>query len=99
MYCGKGAADWFLLLILVTPSELVMRPLWDSEGSAGFDFTSLKQKDVYHSRIRRIGRLADRLDAFTAIKSPGMRCQWSLFLRPSSKTSPGMVTWDFLAAT
>jgi hypothetical protein len=40
---------------------------------------------LYH--IRQIGRLADHLDAFTTIKSPGMRRQQSL--RPATKTSLG----------
>jgi hypothetical protein len=51
MYCSqrfihhqKVATDSFLLLGQTTPSKFVMRPPWDSERSASFDFTSLKQK-------------------------------------------------------
>jgi hypothetical protein len=51
MYCSqqfihrqKMAADSFLLLVQTTPSKFVMTPPWDSERSASFDFTSLKQK-------------------------------------------------------
>ncbi len=45
-----------------------MRPPWDSERSAGFDFASLKQKKIRRSRIRRIVRLTDCLGAFAGIK-------------------------------
>jgi hypothetical protein len=38
--------------------------------SAGFDFTSLKQKKSAISVFVGLERLADRLDAFAAIKSP-----------------------------
>ncbi len=48
-----------------------------------------EQKNVHRSRIWRIGRLADRLDAFAAIKSPGIRCQRSPFLCPSTKPALG----------
>jgi hypothetical protein len=40
----KVAADSFLLLVQTTPSKFIMRPPWDSERSASFDFTSLKHK-------------------------------------------------------
>jgi hypothetical protein len=40
----KVTANSFLLLVQTTPSKFVMRPPWDSERSASFDFTSLKQK-------------------------------------------------------
>jgi hypothetical protein len=66
-----------------------MRPPWDSERSAGFDFASLKQKKIRRSRIRRIIRLKDCLGAFAAIKSLAMRSRQSLFLRPFAKTGPG----------
>jgi hypothetical protein len=81
----------------VTSSTLFMRPPSDSERPAGFDFASLKQKKVHRSRVWQIERLADRLDAFTAIKSPGTRHQRSQFLRPSTKTGPGKTILDFLA--
>ncbi len=93
----KAVADSFLLLIRVTPSTFFMGPLWDSERPAGLDFASLKQKKVRRSSIRRIERPADRLDTFAAITSHGMRRQQSLFLRPSTKTSPGTTIWDFSA--
>jgi hypothetical protein len=97
IYRLKAAADLFLLLIQATPSTFFMGSSWDSERLAGFDFTSLKQKKVRRSRIRRIERLANRLDAFAAIKSPGMRRQWSPFLRPATKTGPGTTILDFSA--
>jgi hypothetical protein len=90
IYCRKAAVDTLLLLIWVTPSKFFMRPPWDSERSAGFDFASLKQKKIRRSRIRQIVRLADRLGAFAAIKSLTMRCRQSLFLHPSTKNRP----WD-----
>jgi hypothetical protein len=97
IYRLKVAADPFLLLIQVTPSTFFMGPSWDSERPAGFDFATLKQKKVRRSRIRQIERLADHLDAFAAIKSPGMRRQWSPFLRPTTKTGPGMTILNFSA--
>ncbi len=93
----KGGADLFLLLIWVTPSKFFKRPLWYSERSAGFGFASLKWKKFRCSRIRQIVKLADCLDAFAAIKSPGMRLLWSLFLQPCTKPGPGTTVWDFLA--
>ncbi len=89
IYRRKAAADSFLLLIWATPFKFFMRPPWDSERSAGFDFASLKQKKIRHSRIRQIVRLTDRLGAFAAIKSLAMVHQQSLFLRLSTKTGPG----------
>ncbi len=80
-----------------TPSRFVIRLPWDNERSAGFDFTSLKPKNVRRSRIRQIGRLTNHLDAFAAIKSPRMRHQLSLFLRHSTKTGPGVTLRIFLA--
>jgi hypothetical protein len=80
IYRRKAAADSFLLLIWATPSKFFMRQPWDSERPAGFDFASLKQKKVCRSRLRQIERLADRLDAFVAIKSPRMRRQQSVSL-------------------
>jgi hypothetical protein len=70
--------------------------------------TTLGQREVCRIRlclsgkekgscIQQIERLADRLDAFNAMKSPGMRHWWSLFLCPSTKTGPGMTIWDFSA--
>jgi hypothetical protein len=98
IYVQKAAADSLLLLILATPSKFFMRPPWDSERPASFDFASLKQKKVRCSRIRQIKSLADHLDAFATIKSPGMRLQRSPLLRPSTKTSPGTTIWDFSAS-
>jgi hypothetical protein len=89
--------DSFLLLIQATPSLFFMGLPWDSERPASFDFASLKQKKVRHSHIWQIERLADHLDAFSAIKSSGMRRQWSRFLRPFTKTGPGTMTLDFSA--
>jgi hypothetical protein len=89
IYRQKAAADLFLLLIRATPSKFFMRLPWDSERSAGFDFASLKQKKIRRSHIRQIVRLADRLDAFAAIKSLAGRRRQSLFLRPSTKSDPG----------
>ncbi len=97
LYCRKEAADSFLQMIQATPSTFFMGPLWDSERPAGFDFASLKPKKVCHSRIRQIERLAYRLDAFAAIKSPGMRHPWIPFLRPFTKTSPRMTILVFSA--
>jgi hypothetical protein len=77
----KGGSGLVFAAGSVTPSKFVKRLPWDSESSAGFDFTSLKQKKVHRSDIQRRGRLADRLDAFATIKS--------LVLHPSTKTDPG----------
>ncbi len=89
MYRRKAAADSFLLLVRATPSKFFMRPPWDSERSAGFDFASLKQEKICRSRIRQIVRLMDRLGAFAAMKSLAMVRRQSLFLRPSIETGPG----------
>jgi hypothetical protein len=97
IYCRKVAADPFLVLVRGSPFRFVIRAPWDNKRSAGFDFISLKPKNVCCSRIRQIGRLLDCLDAFTAIKSPGMRCRWSLFLRPSTEIGPGVTVWVFSA--
>ncbi len=75
--------------VRATPSRFVLRPPWKSESSTSFDFTSVKQKNVRRSHIRRKRRLTDRLDAFATIKSLLMRCQRSPFLRPSTETSLG----------
>jgi hypothetical protein len=80
--------DSFLQLIQATPSTFFMGPSWDSERPAGFDFASLKQKNVRRSRIRQTERLADRFDAFATIKFPGMRRRWIPFLRPLHKNRP-----------
>ncbi len=96
-YCRKAAVDSFLQLIQATPSTFFMGPPWDSERPAGFDFTSLKPRKVCCCCIRRIERLAYRLDAFAAIKSPRMRRQWILFLRPFTKTGPGKTILVFSA--
>ncbi len=97
IYRRKAAADRFLLLIRATPSQFFIRPPWDSVRPAGLDFASLKQKKVCCSRIWQTERLVNRLNAFVAIKSPGMRRQRSPFLRPSTKTSPGTKICDFSA--
>jgi hypothetical protein len=41
--------------------------------------------------------LADNIDAFTAIKSPGLRQRCGLDHRPSTETHPGMTIRTFLA--
>jgi hypothetical protein len=64
------AVDSLLLLIWATPSKFIMKPPWDSERSPGFSFTYQKQKKVCCSSVWRIGRLADCLDSFAAIRSP-----------------------------
>ncbi len=97
IYHRKVAAGSFLLLIQATPSKFFIRPPWDSERPAGFNFVSLMQKKVRRSRIRQIEGLADRLDAFVAIKSLRMRCQRNPFLRPSTKTGPGTRICEFSA--
>jgi hypothetical protein len=97
LYRRKAAVDLFLQLIQVTPSTFFMGPPWDSERPASFDFASLKPKKVCRSCIQRIERLAYRLDAFAAIKSPRMRRQWIPFLRPFTKTGPGMTILVFSA--
>ncbi len=94
-YRQKAAAELFSVPVRVTPSRFVLRQPWDSERSAGFDFTSLKPKNVRRSRIRRIRRLTNRLDAFAAIKSLLLRRQRSPFLRPSTETGPGAMIWSF----
>jgi hypothetical protein len=97
IYRQKAAVGLFFLLVWVTPSKFFMRPTWDTESIAGFDFASLKQKKVHPSRIQWIERPADRLDTFATIKSPGIRCQRSLFLCPPTKTGPGTTIWDISA--
>jgi hypothetical protein len=79
IYRWKALAEQFLVLVQAIPSRFVLRLPWDSERSAGFDYTSLKPKNVRCSHIRRIGRLTNRLDAFAAIKSLLMRRRQSLF--------------------
>jgi hypothetical protein len=91
IYGQKAAADPFLLLVRTTPSRFVIRLPWDSERSAGFDFTFLKPKNVHCSCIRQIGRLTDHLATFAAIQDPKVRCQRSPFLRPS--TEPALGRW------
>ncbi len=81
--------------VRATPSRFVLRQPWDSERYAGFDFTSLKPKNVRRSRIWRIRRLTNRLDAFAAIKSLLLRHQQSPFLRPSTETGPGAMILVF----
>jgi hypothetical protein len=78
------AVGSFFTTGLGDPSKIFMRPTWDNERLTSFNFTSLKQKKVRHSRIRQIERLADCLDAFDAIKSRGMRRQ----------RSPLKIGWD-----
>jgi hypothetical protein len=95
LYCRMVAVDSFLQLIQATPSTFFMGPPWDSERPAGFDFASLKQKKFRHSRIRQTERLADRFDAFAAIKSPGMRRRWIRFFAPSQKPALGRRYWTF----
>jgi hypothetical protein len=95
LYRRKAAVDSFLQLIQATPSTFFMGPPWDSERPAGFDFASLKPKQVCGSRIRQIERLAYRLDAFAAIKSPEMRRQWICFFAPSHKPALGQRYWSF----
>jgi hypothetical protein len=51
IYHQKAAPDSFLQLIRATPSTFFMRPPWNSERPAGFDFASLKQKKVRCSHI------------------------------------------------
>jgi hypothetical protein len=97
LYRQTAAVDSFLQLIQATPSTFFMGPPWDIERPASFDFASLKQKKVYRSRIRQTQRLADRFDTFAAIKSPGIRRRWMPFLRPFTKTGPGMAILDFSA--
>jgi hypothetical protein len=96
-YRRKAAADPFLVPIRATPSRFVLRQPWDSERSAGFDFTSLKPKNVRRSRIRRIRRLTNHLDAFAAIKILLLRRRRSPFLRPSTETGPGAMIFVFSA--
>jgi hypothetical protein len=67
IYRQKSAADSFLLMILATSSNFIMRLLLDSQRSASSNFTSLKQKKVCHSCFRQIGQLADRFFVFAAI--------------------------------
>jgi hypothetical protein len=67
IYRQISAADSFLLMLQVTPSKFIMRPLLDSERSASSDFTSLKQKKVHRSCFWQIGQLADRFFVFAAI--------------------------------
>jgi hypothetical protein len=93
----KAAVDSFLQLIQASPSTFFMGPPWDSERPASFDLASLKPKKVCRSRIWQIERLAYCLDTFAAIKSPGMRLQWIPFLRPFTKTGPGMMVLVFSA--
>jgi hypothetical protein len=97
LYRRTAAVDSFLQLIQATPFSFFIGPPWDNERPAGFDFASLKQKKVRRSRIRRIETLADRFNAFAAIKSPRMRRQRSPFLRPFTKTGPGTAILDFSA--
>jgi hypothetical protein len=97
LYRQTVAVDSFLQLIQATPSTFFMGPPWDSERPASFDFASLKQKKVYRSRIRQTERLADRFYTFAAIKSPEIRRRWMPFLRPFTKTGPGMAILDFSA--
>jgi hypothetical protein len=93
IYRQKAVADSFLLLIRATPSKFFMRPPWDSERPAGFGFASLKQKKVCRSRLRQIERLADRLDAFVAIKRLfGLKIGWDIvrgfLMEAASMASP-----------
>ncbi len=97
IYCRKAAADRFSAPVRATPSKFVLRLSWDSERSAGFDFTSLKPKNIRRSHIRRIRRLTNHLDAFAAIKSLLITRRWSLFFRPSTETGPGAMILVFLA--
>jgi hypothetical protein len=92
-----AAVDSFLQLIQATPSSFFIGPPWDNDRPAGFGFASLKQRKVRRSRIRQIETLADRFNAFAAIKSPRMGRQRIPFLRPFTKTSPEMAILDFSA--
>ncbi len=96
-YHQKVAAEPFSVPVQATPSRFVLRLPWDSERSAGFNFTSLKPKNVHRSRIQRIRRLTNRLDAFSAIKSLLLRRWRSPFLLPSTETGPGAMILVFSA--
>ncbi len=97
IYRQKAAAEPFSVTVRATPSRFILSLPWDSERSAGFDFASLKPKNVRRSRIRRIKRLTNRLDAFAAIKILLMRRRRSPFLRPSTETGLGAMILVFLA--
>jgi hypothetical protein len=97
LYRRTAAVNSCLQLIQATPSSFFIGPPWDNERPAGFDFPSLKQRKVRRSRIRRIEMLADRFNAFAAIKSPRMRRRCIPFLRPFTKTGPGTAILDFSA--
>ncbi len=66
----QGSGGLVFAADLVIPSKFITRPTWASVKSAGFDFTSLKQKKCRCSCMQRIGRLADCLDAFTRNEAP-----------------------------
>jgi hypothetical protein len=97
IYRRKVAADPFSAPVQATPSKFVLRLPWDSERSAGFDFTSLKPKNIRRSRIRQIRRLMNRLDAFAAIKSLLITRRRSPFFHPSTETDPGAMILVFSA--
>jgi hypothetical protein len=90
----------------MTPSKFVMRLPLDSERSASFDFTSLKQKKVRCSGIQQIGRLVDHLDALPPLKvlEWGIGSVWAFVLhknRPSDDKTGLLglkICWDLVRA-
>jgi hypothetical protein len=79
------------------PSKFVMRPPCDSEKSARSDLTSMRQTKFRCSPIRQIGRLADRLNASAAIKSPRLRRRCGLGACSITKSCPGTTLRTFLS--
>ncbi len=84
-YCRKSAVDLFLLKVQMTPSSLFLRLPWYSERSVPALTSLSKEKKVHWGYNQQIGRLADHLDAFAAIKSLGLRWLCILSHRPFQK--------------
>jgi hypothetical protein len=89
IYCQKAVADSFLLLIRVTPLQVLHEAALGQREVFWLRLCLSETEKGPPSRSRQIERLADCLDAFVAIKTPGMRHQQSPFLCPFTKPALG----------